>query len=178
MSRESYFDWLISFVDDGQNILTHKKLLSELFDTEFYWTVPLDKNRANDGLGLRSQYVDSLPKRIREREINELDGACSILEMMVALSSRMEHSIMFNTAYGDRTAIWFWMMIENLQLLSFVDNRYDHVEVGGRLVKFLQRSYSSDGRGGLFWIPDTKHDMRKPEIWYQMNWWVDYLLDQ
>ena len=47
----SYFDWLCMVaVPDGYRRLEYSMLLNTLMETEFYWLVPRDENRARDGL--------------------------------------------------------------------------------------------------------------------------------
>ena len=56
--NKAYFKWLIQMVDDDKHIvLTHQKLLEELFCTVYYTSTPDDLNRAGDGVALRARYV-------------------------------------------------------------------------------------------------------------------------
>jgi hypothetical protein len=102
-----------------------------------------------------------------------LDGPCSVLEMMVALAIRAETTIMDNTLYGDRTKQWFWSMMMNLGLSTMTDDVFDERFVQNRIDIFLNRQYSYDGRGGLFFIPNTDTDLRNVEIWFQLCWYLD-----
>ena len=42
----------------------------------------------------------------------------------------------------------------------------------------MNREYDSDGKGGLFTVKQSKYDMRTVEIWWQMNWYLDSILEQ
>ncbi|MPN40760.1 hypothetical protein SDC9_188299 [bioreactor metagenome] len=88
--------------------------------------------------------------------------------------------------FGDRTNMWFWMMIKSLGLYLLTDSVFDNLGYEGRLdntdkVKdivnaFLCRGYNANGAGGLFTVNDTNKDMRDVEIWYQMCMFLDNLL--
>lgn len=166
-----YFDWLCSFVYNDRYFkrLSYKRLLEYLDLREFYYILPMDYPRAEDGVSLRYRF--GREKNIDEREIaNVLDvRPCSILEMMIALSIRIEESIMCDPDVGDRTGQWFWEMIISLGLGGQNDSSFDIYRVNTILYNFLERKYSSDGRGGLFTLSDPDRDQRTVEIWYQMQ---------
>ncbi len=73
---------------------------------------------------------------------------------------------------GDRTAIWFWEMMDNLRLTTQDDYQFDERFSNRVITKFLQRKYSPDGNGGPFYIPNCDQDLRKVELWYQMNYYI------
>lgn len=165
-----YIDWLLNFVCDEQSKASYNYLMETLFYTEFVAIMERDENRAEDGLNLRYDYCDAFGEEYNV--IYHLDGRCSVLEMLISLAIRIERSIMtdFET---DGTGFWFWNMITNLGLLEFDDSRFSDDQVAENIGKFLNRTYDADGKGGLFWVPNTKKDMRKMEIWFQMN---EYLI--
>lgn len=166
-----YFNWLVSLVVGtrfGKGI-SFNKLLMRLHDTEFTFLIPRDANRADDGINLRWRYA----VRHGHRNIQCLDGPCSVLEMMVALSIRCEENIMDDPIIGDRTGQWFWGMITNLGLGSMRDDIFDRDYVDQILMRFLNRDYDPDGRGGLFTVRNCDRDLRDVEIWYQLCWYLD-----
>ena len=168
--KVGYFSWLIDQISDTDtpDVMIYTNLLSYLDSVNFEYLMPLDGNRAEDGIKLRCIYAEKF----------EYDSAavidilnerpCSILEMLVALSKRCEDTIMHNSDHGDRTAIWFWEMITSLGLLEMDDMNFDVNIADYILDRFLNREYSPDGRGGLFTIPNCTKDLTKVEIWYQM----------
>lgn len=166
-----YFDWLCSFVYNDRYFkrLSFKRLLEYLDLRTFYYVLPMDDNRAKDGIALRYRFGQE--KGIDDREIaTVLDiRDCSILELMVALSIRIEENIMSDPEVGDRTGQWFWVMITSLGLGSMNDSNFDIAKVNDILYKFLERKYLPDGRGGLFALEHPDADMRDVEIWYQMH---------
>lgn len=166
-----YFDWLCEIVCGERHTesLSFRKLLGYLHNTEFVWSVPMDENRAWDGVDLRYRFA------CRRSGVEEmyLKGPCSVLEMMVALAVRCEIEIMDDPLMGDRTGQWFWGMIVNLGLGAMSDDRFDENYVREVVERFLYRDYDSDGKGGLFTVKNCDRDLRTVEIWYQLNWYLN-----
>lgn len=175
--NNEYFEWLISNVSDNQrsNRLSYRKLLVHLHNTEFIFFIPKDDNRAADGVDLRYRFA--LTQYGYDYDVDHLlyllDGPCSVLEMMVALAIRCEEDIMDDASIGDRTAQWFWGMVNNLGLGSMSDDRFDSVLVRDILNRFLNREYEPNGKGGLFTVRKCDRDLRKVEIWHQLSWYLD-----
>lgn len=173
-----YFDWLLSFVYDDQYFkrLSYRRLFEYLDLREFYYILPMDDNRCHDGIALRYRF--GREKGIDEREIaSVLDvRPCSILEMMVALSIRIEENIMYNADAGDRVGQWFWGMIVSLGLGDMNDRNFDIAKVNDILYAFLNRKYLPNGAGSLFTLEHPDRDMRQVEIWYQMQRYLGEIL--
>lgn len=170
-----YFDWLCSFTIDTNKkpINTYRKLLVLLHDIDFIPIVPHDENRAQDGVDLRLRFSR------RYKCTYDIDAECSVLEMMIALALRCEEQIMDDPDIGNRTASWFWLMVRNLGLATYTDNRFDpdlKRRAEDKISKFIDRKYDSTGQGGLFVIENCKYDLRDVEIWYQMCWYLDGLI--
>jgi hypothetical protein len=145
-----------------------------LHNTEFRYTISKDRNRAKDGIDLRYRFALTEDQKYSYRSIMDyLDGPCSVLEMMIALSIRCEETIMDDPNVGDRTGQWFWGMITNLGLGAMVDTRFDSRRVDEIIETFLDREYEPDGKGGLFTIRRCDKDLRSVEIWYQLCWYLD-----
>lgn len=173
--RNEYFKWMLRLIShDRYGTVSFVKLLTHLNNVDFTYTIPRDSNREADGIDLRYRFALTT-KKYPDAELY-LDGPCSILEMMVGLANRCEESMMDDTRYGDRTDQWFWQMITSLGLGSMNDELYDEEYVSSCITRFLNREYSPDGRGGLFTIRGCKQDLRKVEIWYQLNWYLDTIV--
>lgn len=170
--KNEYFEWMFNLVCGKRfsEYTSFRKLLMHLHNTEFIFTVKKDSNRAKDGADLRYRFA-----LISGYDDSYLDGPCSVLEMMIALSIRCEESIMDDPNIGDRTGQWFWDMITNLGLGGMYDDRYNKQFVEGVLTRFMNRRYEPNGRGGLFTVGNTDEDLRKIEIWVQMCWYLDNL---
>lgn len=167
-----YFEWLYNLVCGKRysKHISYRKLLIYLHKVMFRYSIPKDSNRAEDGVDLRRRFAlmqgdDSLDEY--------LEGPCSVLEMMVALSIRCEECIMDDPLMGDRTGQWFWGMIVNLNLGAMTDNRFNKEYVRDVVDRFLDREYEPNGDGGLFTIRHCDEDLRFVEIWVQLLWYID-----
>ena len=173
---DEYFEWLSSVVDGGKHPrhVSFCKLLHHLHNTEFRYVLRRDQNMADAGIDLRYRFaIMNGYEDISDRVVMWLDGPCSILEMMVALSIYCEEHIMDDPNIGNRTGQWFWGMIVNLGLGSMSDNRFNCAYVDEVLDRFLERDYEPDGRGGLFTIRNCNQDLRNVEIFYQLCWYIN-----
>lgn len=173
--EREYFDWIYELVcgDRYSSENSYEKLLTYLHQVEFTYIIPKDSNRAEDGIDLRYRFgvLNNLG------DVSDLiDGPCSILEMMVALAIRCEETIMDDPTIGDRTGQWFWKMIVNLGLGSMTDRLFNANYVDEVIVRFLNREYKPDGRGGLFTVKNCDEDLRDVEIWYQLCYYLDSIV--
>lgn len=170
----AYFEWLCSKVDRRATKST--ALLSDLHSIEFYWHIQGDENRAVDGTKLRECF--GMETKFHNAE-DYLEGACSLLEMLIALSQRMEYQL-YDPNNRDREAQWFWLLIDNLGLSKIDPSSRDaqrNRRRNSRIInKFLEREYARDGTGGLFPMKRTNKDQRKIEIWYQMMEYVSAMI--
>ena len=172
---DEYFDWLCDLIYEHKDsdIISFDRLLWHLHHVDFRFSIPLDENRAMDGIDLRWRFA---MERDYEDVPDSLDGPCSVLEMMVALALRCEETIMDDPVMGNRTGQWFWTMIVNLGLGSMTDARYDARYINSVLDIFMNREYAPDGKGGLFYIRNFDGDMRRYEIWYQLNCYIKSIM--
>lgn len=172
--KKMYFEWMCTLIADGGP--SYARLLDYLHKTEFTYVLPMDGNRAEDGVDLRYRfgYEHSYEDAVIADYLD--DRPCSVLEMMVALAIRCEEHIMDDPDIGDRTGKWFWDMIGSLGLAGNDDMHFEKVYVDSVISRFLARRYRRDGSGGLFTVGHGERDMRSVEIWYQMCWHLDDIL--
>lgn len=170
---DDYFDWLYFAVVPGQPIADrpYRKLLSMLHNMDFRYSIPFDENRAADGRNLRWYYVNDGG----DDSIMDWKAPCTVLEVLISLAMHME-SIMGEPGDDYSVPHWFWWMLSNLDLDEMTDDRYDKTYVYGRVSMFLDRTYEPDGYGNIIFIPNTKEDLRKVELWHQMCWYLDSIL--
>lgn len=175
---EAYFQWMCQLVCNKRHAkgLSYRKLLRHLYCRDFSYSLPMDGNRAEDGIDLRYRFGNDLSIDSRVIASCMDDRPCSILEMMVALAVRCEEHIMDDPDIGDRTGEWFWEMVSSLGLDSMTDSNFIPWKVDDILDRFLERKYKRNGEGGLFQIPYCNADLRTVEIWYQMCWYLDSIL--
>ena len=157
-----YYNWLYDIVC-GKRVSggpRYHRLFTFLFNEEFVPGCSMDIERANDGFALRSRFEESYNVKL------ERTKCCSMLEMMIALSDRIERAIMMDRDMGDRTGQWFWNMVVSLGFSSSDDRSFDEEKARAIMERFNCKGYASNGVGGLFTV-HTDVDMRKLDIWYQ-----------
>lgn len=170
---DDYFMWLCSLVDaedPDQGYLGIMKLMYRMdFDDRSARLVPNDGNRIEDGLELKKYYINEIINPEYRSDISlDFIERCSLLEMMIALAYRIEH-----THYCYDGTYWFWEMMRNLGLENCTDVYfYDRgwAERARKILKnLLERKYDYDGYGGLFPLNNPQKDQRKCEIWHQAS---------
>ena len=57
--KEEYFEWMCDFVCDNRysKRLSYRKLMIRLHQIDFEYTIPMDGNRAADGIDLRYRFA-------------------------------------------------------------------------------------------------------------------------
>lgn len=170
---DQYLEWLyksIGVVRNTNPARSYWELAKQLYSIPFYWSVPNDDNRAEDGKCLREEFINENEFDIMEIDPNWLDLDCSVLEMLIALSRRA--SFQNDEHPGD----WFWKMIDHLAI-KYPDQVYTNQVrylVVHNVEVFLSRQYYRNGDGGLFPLRHAKRDQRKVELSYQLS---AYLLE-
>lgn len=168
-----YFEWMCQLISNSEN---YGMLLNYLYMRDFEYSIPRDGNRAEDGIELRYRFGYERNYDTATISIHLNQSPCSVLEMMLALALRCEEHIMGDSDVGDRTSFWFWKMIENLELDGMTDDRFDISYARIVIGNFLERTFQKNGSGGLFVVSNPNLDMRTMEIWYQMCYYLDELI--
>lgn len=164
-----YYTWLCHIIDMNHH-RKYSRLIRYLRSKEFYYSVPNDANRAEDGKHLRREYLAA--GNFLSTDLWE-DEPCSVLEMLVALSTRLSNDIMPD--YGYPVSYWFWQMIGNLGLDFYTNDEFDIEEVEEIVKNWLDRSYHFFLKTGKNLVKSGKIDknfIEKVEIWYQMMAWI------
>lgn len=172
MPKDGYMDWIIAQVCDGEwEDMAQRRYLFDALDREkFFPACARDENRAEDGANLRQRYLQETGE-----DAGRGQRRCSMLEMLAALALRCEESLMIDLDVGRRVGRWFFPMLENMA------EPLEHGIFGSPYTvmmacrRLCNRDYAADGKGGLFYIPGFQGDMRKMEIWYQMQAYLNYL---
>lgn len=166
-----YREWLVSLAFGlCEGFGDYRELFEYLYSREFVYIVPKDRNRAADGICLRDAFADAYGySGIRDN----LNMPCNVLEIVISVADRCEKQFMTDAELGDRTGMWIYAMLGSLGVVDLTDGYFD-VSVARRVVDtLLARTYCRNGHGGLFTVKNRKVDMRKVEIWYQMNYYLD-----
>jgi hypothetical protein len=164
---ELYLTWLYSQIGSVKlrdKSRTYWSLSRQLFRKEFFWWIPNDDNRWMDGKDLRPEFLHE--SGITDIDPNWWNLGCSMFEMLIALSRRLE----FETNRPARK--WFWRMIENLELEECTDRNYNDIherEIDEVLERVIWRLYNPNGDGGLFPLENPRSDQREVEILYQYS---------
>lgn len=172
--EENYYNWLCTMaIPDDSTRSKYSNLLFTLYNIEFIPKMDRDENRMHDGIDFKKQYayMNGLPYKTVEYGIRK--NSCSMLEMMVALSYRMEEEIMDDPDKGNRTSLWFKTMLESMELIDQTDDKFNWQYVVQILYQFNDRKYQYNGHFGLFTLNNPPIDMRQVEIWYQMFYYLE-----
>lgn len=158
-----YTEYLSNLV--GLPYKEYSKLLTCLMDLEFLYYIPGDRNRREDGLYQRVNYI-------REKDISNYDledRFVSVLEVLVAFAIRIDHDWI-----GDpdepRPDIIFIEMLENLDI--FYSNEFFYYrDTVIKVNRWLDREFDFNGVGSIFPLKlnVSRIDQRKVEIWMQMT---------
>jgi hypothetical protein len=165
--KDTYFRWLCDIVGVENKANSYYILASHLHSIPFTWSVPNDDNRYLDGQNLREVFIDDTDVGMYEAYI--LEGPCSVLEMLIGLSIRINEIM----DWPEGPEVWFYEMLFNLYLIKYNDSDFNFIngreEIRKKISNLLERTYSKDGEGGLFPLYHTRKDQREVELWYQMN---------
>lgn len=159
---DQYREWLLRRV--GFVRRNYDRLMIELHNSPFEWVIERDKNRARDGMVLREEFFDSI-----DFPGGNFDRECSVLEMLVGLSIRIDDEYIGNPADPHPEKI-FWEMICNLDLQINNDRNFDGNQVFAVIRTWVLREFRPDGKGSIFPLKsDIQSDIRHVEIWTQMQ---------
>lgn len=169
---ERYLTWLygqVANVRVKRKAQRHKLLLQQLHEIEFVPLVPFDENRCADGIDLRYEFLAECEDE--QGDPTWTGSPCSFLEVLVVLSRILAFEM------DEDAGVWFWHLIEVMELEHFTDNNYDdraEETIARTAERVIHREYKSNGEGGLFPLRKPPSDQRKVELWYQLN---AYLLE-
>ena len=166
--EKMYFNWLLDAVTTKAEQNAYSLVFTTLYSTDFISYDEFDDNLKENAADMRDDFYNFSKTANKLIDIyGEIDFETSILEVMVYLATRIEDTIMSNPDYGDRTRLWFWYMMESLDIIQYDNDRFDEPDIVQKLDNFVERRYEKNGYGGLFTLEDTKIDARKTNIWQQ-----------
>lgn len=182
----SYYSWLcMQSGIDGP--------LARLFyETDFRWsdTVPDDENRAKEAKELRTQYAiyllakDEMDTVLSKEQWHDVDllkksilGPACVFEVLVCIARDLDS--MLNMGAESCVKTYFERLMMNVGFDFYDEEDWDtdseKVEKYWKKLmdRWLDRSYLSDGEGGLFPLNSPDTDQVQRSLWSQMNDWVD-----
>ena len=166
---EPYYKWLLSWIkcrpDDEYSEL-NRLLHNTTYDVKMDRNTPLisrDTSREEDGLELRNDFmVDE-----RRLGITCLTGECSMLEMLIALSRRIDDLI--NGSIDTRIDKWYFELIHNMGI-DYKNYEFNADKIKDILYIFMNRKYNKNGtNGGLFPIKNYEGNMQIEDLYLQMT---------
>lgn len=160
-----YGQWLLNRV--GFHKRNYSILMKHLHNSPFEPMMERDENRSADGTMLRGDFFSDIGV-----SGDFLDRECSVLEMLVGLSIRIDEEYIGNPA-EPHPEIIFWKMICNLGLNRYIDKIFEYDAVFEILKTWILREFSFDGRGSIFPLKYPETDQRNCEIWSQMQAYLD-----
>lgn len=178
--RHEYFEWLVSKVtspavpDDAQARI----VLQVLRDIRIQ-ALPMadDAPRLEDGKQLRSNFMDDTGMAVHSYKdaLEPESGFCTVLELLVALSMRMDDIMRDPLDPCSSIPSWFWGMVSTMVGQPFYPCSYWTFSVDASMpvvvaestMKFLGRQYDPTGHNGNVFIDMSGVDLRAIDIWAQ-----------
>lgn len=168
---ETYFDWL--WTDCFTNPHERKEYegaLRVLHEIPFYWTLWSDENRAGDALSFRqSDFLSFQP------DLDHLDqfwlgawatAAPSVLEVLLGIARR------WHLYFEGEIAYYFQLLFRNLELDRYPGRVLTTAAATAlriRVDEWMSRQFNPDGTGSPFPCRHVACDLRRVDIWGQMN---------
>jgi len=170
-----YFDYLTNIIDVNDKAANYSKLLEAFYYFDFLWlpNIPLDENRAKDGLQLRTMYKAFLPEEEHVAFDSIFVGRqCSILEMFVAFADRLTYIV---SSFDCPS--YFWLFVENLGLNSYDNLHYDQGAVFTILDAFLYgKKLNPEDQNPPVLFPCRKvYENLDRDLYMQANYYLNYL---
>ena len=184
--KDSYFNYLMSLIssDEVNAAQEYYNLCLLFFETPFTVLNPMDENRSCDGADLRERWLDNIgvkDERIKLEYANDIAlMPVSFLEVLVALSVRVDKDILAMPDKPFMASEFFWDMVNNLVKYGTFGNKYHKASdiltdeqwcvfvednMKAAIKKVLTRTYHEDGKGGLFPMNKPKTNQRKMDMW-------------
>lgn len=155
-----YLGWLYDQVVPAGDASTYSQTLNILFTNEYVPRHPMDENRAIDGIGLRSEWLDAYDHTVYIPP-NWVDEPCSILEMIVALSRRCEFQ---TTSISAQT--WAMTLLNNMGVW------FSDIELDDDIRRRVYHSIELFESGQTTIFPTDTQDYDQ-QLWYQMMEYID-----
>lgn len=174
---EDYLQYLI-YICHLEQFRNYTRLFEELHDSEFYYSIERDDNRAGDGTELRDNYDIPLDITCGDEDLVDefMNRPCSILEMLIGLAIRVDEEYLGDPA-DPHPEDFFWEMIKNLDLDCFTNGilqKRSNVDIlKARIRMWLDRRFAKNGLGSPFPVYNDDRDQRNLEIWDQMNSYIN-----
>lgn len=173
--NDRYLKWLCGLVGlHNRRGLSYWMLARKLHSIPYRVTLDGDRDREYDGRNLRYIFSHQCCPGRPGQTMHSLNGPCSVLEMLVAFSMRIDDWL--NGGDDAKRQQWFFQMLYNLNIewchdgaCCSVDGRIFAEDVENRIDIWMDRRHHWDGTGGLFPLKRAEIDQRKVILWYQLQ---------
>lgn len=184
--QPEYFEWLVSKVTSPAVPADEsaRAVMGTLHSIRVR-SLPMldDEPRLMDGKQLRIEYEDECRKRATAPEDAADPDAdlCTVLEMLVALSRRMDDIMRDPLDPSSSAPSWFWGMVSTMVGQSYYPCCYWSFPVNSATVhiisdcalRFLGRQYDGSGHNGNIFVGlHPSVDVRELDIWTQACWFM------
>lgn len=162
---KQYRKWLLKEKLGLRMEKNYSLLMDFLGDIDFIWDqkrFPFDRNRAVDGMDLRKEYEDIYGC------YDDLDGSCSVLEVLIAFAIRIEEEYIGNPNDPNPSHI-FLEMLDNLGLLKQKNSVFDEKNVSNILNHWMYRTCEKRREFTIFPLKRLKVDQLDRDLWDQMQ---------
>lgn len=168
LNDDAYLEWLAGLVAIDGTVTTNEfHLLLTLYSIPYDFAYEKDENRMID--------IDELRERFEESyQSSHLPFAApSVLEMMIALSLKIENKVMSNLERGNRAPKWFWMMLDNLGLTYDTTGIFSEEYVTAVINRWITHQFEPNGDGSPFPMRRPPADLTKVDIWRHCMWYMN-----
>lgn len=184
--QPEYFEWLVSKVTSPVVPADEsaRAVMSALYSIRIR-DLPMaeDEPRLVDGKQLRMEYEDErcVNAFAPEDVANPDADLCTVLEMLVALSRRMDDIMRDPLDMSSSAPSWFWGMVSTMVgqwyypccYWSFPVNSATVHIVSDCALRFLGRQYDGSGHNGNIFVGlPPGIDIREIDIWTQACWFM------
>lgn len=101
----------------------------------------------------------------------------SVFELLATLALKIEEKVMSNPIYGYRAPVWFWTMIENLDIspetVTMPDGRMDVEYIDSVCIRWLDKQFQKNGDGSPFPLRNPPEDARLVDMWRLAMWYFN-----
>lgn len=184
--QPEYFEWLVSKVTSPVVPADEsaRAVMGALYGIRVR-SLPMidDEPRLIDGKQLRLEYEDERGASAiaLEDAANPDADLCTVLEMLVALSRRMDDIMRDPLDPSSSVPNWFWGMVSTMVGQSYYPCCYWSFPVNSATVhivsdcalRFLGRQYDGSGHNGNIFVGlHPSVDIREMDIWTQACWFM------
>lgn len=174
----TYFDYLFEKVErNSYGSVVDERICSTLHSIIFDSDI-VDDTRIEDIQAAREDYFNLVECRPEwDSAIFEGDEEFSVFELLVTLAEKLESKLMRNPIYGDRTPVWFWSMLENLDITTDTvikeDGNIDSDYIMSVICRWLYKEFQYNGDGSPFPLKNPSEDTRLCSIWRHAMYYLN-----